>query len=50
MTGLKSKKNDDKKTWKERLNILRSTAVGDNEAPLSTDVHPVAYGFGGKKL
>ena len=41
----KSKKNRDKKTWKERLNILRCTAVGDNEATLSADVHLVAYGL-----
>ena len=29
----KSKKNGDKKTWEECLNILHGTAVGDNEAP-----------------
>ena len=41
----KSKRNGDKKTWKKRLNILRGTAAGDNEAPLSADVHLVAYGL-----
>ena len=41
----KNKKNDGKKTWKERLNILRGTAVGDNEVPLSADVDLVAYGL-----
>ena len=39
------KKNGDKKTGKERLNILRGTAVGGNEAPLSADMHLVAYGL-----
>ena len=41
----KIKKNGDKKTLKERLNILCDTVVGDNEAPLSADVHLVAYGL-----
>ena len=35
-----------RKTWRQRLNILRGTAVGDIEAPLSDDVHLVAYGLG----
>ena len=41
----KHKKVGDKMTWKDRLNILRGTAVGDNETPLSADVHLVAYGL-----
>ena len=39
----KRKKVGDKMTWKDRLNILRGTAVGGNEKPLSADVHLVAY-------
>ena len=32
-------------TWRKRLNILRGTAVSDGNAPLSADVHLVAYGL-----
>ena len=41
----KRKKVGDKMTWKDRLNILRGTAVGGNETPLSADVHLVVYGL-----
>ena len=41
----KRKKVGDKMTWTDRLNILRGTAVGENETPLSADVHLVTYGL-----
>ena len=45
----KTKKNNAAKTWRQRLNILRGTAVNDNEGEsLSADVHLVAYGLSKK--
>ena len=43
-----SKPNTNKKpSWKDKLNILKGTAIGDNdEVPPSADVHLVAYGLG----
>ena len=42
----KSQKNNVAKTWRQRLNILRGTAVSENEGEsLSADVHLVAYGL-----
>ena len=47
----KTKKNNAAKSWRRRLNILRGTAVNDNEGEsLSADVHLVAYGLAKKVL
>ena len=43
----RAKKNETtRKTWRQRLNILRGTHVGDIETTLSADVYLVAYGLG----
>ena len=45
VVGEKSKEK--RRTWKDKLNILKGTLSNDNnDAPQPADVHLVAYGFG----